>query len=130
MKTFLSLLSCSLLYITATKAQTTLSLTDPLKDRVSTRLAAPVSIPAVPVSRGIMCDCGPTKPEDQPVVLVDGERSTLASMRSLDLRTIETVDLSHDEKLIQVYGDLAKNGVIYVTLKKPATSQLKAQQPD
>jgi len=130
MKTFLTLLSCSLCCITAAQAQTTLSSPDLLKDRISTRLAAPVSIPAVPVSRKILCDCGPTKPEDQPVVLVDGERSTLASIRSLDLRTIETVDLSHDEKLIQVYGDLAKNGVIYVTLKKPANSQFKAQQPD
>ncbi|MEZ0484949.1 hypothetical protein [Fibrella aquatica] len=114
--------SCYLFISTAVQAQATYTPPDLLQERIKTRVAIPVTVQAPPTDIHLSCGCGPTKPEDQPIVLVDGKQSTLKGARSLNPSTIENIEASRDEKWIKKYGDLAKNGVIFITTKKPATN--------
>jgi hypothetical protein len=120
MKTFLTLLSCSLFSFTAVQAQTVPDTFDLLKDKISIRPAVSVTVNESPKPMVINCDCGSKKPEDQPVYVID-DKQTADELRSLNPNQIENIEVSRDEKWIKKYGDQAKNGVIFITMKKPAT---------
>ena len=54
---------------------------------------------------------------EQPLLLIDGVRSDLATLKTLDRSRIAGVEILKGPAAQQVYGDAAKNGVIVVTTK-------------
>lgn len=63
----------------------------------------------------------------QPLVLIDGEIADKDAMDKLDPNSIESVDVlkATNSAIIEKYGELAKNGVIKITLKYGATDAKK-----
>ncbi len=86
--------------------------------------ATGVTIPpkTQPENFRINCGCGPAKPEDQPLYVVDQQIVPSTIMRTLNPDTIQSIEVYKGEEAIKRYGScspLAKNGVIEITLKKP-----------
>ena len=64
-----------------------------------------------------------SKPEqDQPLVVIDGARSTPAAMKALDRSRIAAVEIIKGPSAMREYGDDAKRGVIVIRMK-PAGAQ-------
>ena len=55
---------------------------------------------------------------EQPLLLIDGVRSDLATLKSIDRSRIASVEILKGRAALQTYGDGAKNGVIVVTTKR------------
>ena len=55
---------------------------------------------------------------EQPLLLIDGVRSDLATLKSIDRSRIASVEILKGRAAMQTYGDGAKNGVIVVTTKR------------
>jgi len=60
--------------------------------------------------------------QDQPLVVIDGARSTSAAMKALDRSRIAAVEIIKGPSAIREYGDDAKRGVIVIRMK-PAGAQ-------
>ena len=54
----------------------------------------------------------------EPLVLIDGQESTLNSINTLDPNTIESISVLKDSTAISVYGKRGAEGVILVTTQK------------
>lgn len=115
------LVFCSLLSFTAAQAQATFDPSEYLLKWPKSRPTVSVTANESAKPMAINCDCRSKKPEDQPVYVID-DKQTADGLRSLNPNQIDKIDISRDAKWIQIYGDQAKNGVIFLTLKKPATS--------
>lgn len=68
--------------------------------------------------------------EKNPLVLIDGEMADMETMEKLDVNTISSVDVlkGTDEAMVEKYGDLAKNGVIMIALKKESAVAQKTSE--
>ena len=66
----------------------------------------------------------------QPLTVIDGEIADKEAVENLDVQKIESVDVLKGEnaKMIEKYGDLAKNGVIMITLKPDAENAQKSNE--
>ncbi|RYF75062.1 MAG: hypothetical protein EOO39_07525 [Cytophagaceae bacterium] len=72
-----------------------------------------------PANIMINCGCGPTKPEDQPVLVVDRSVVPYDSLRAIRPQLIESIEVYKGTKAFIQYGSKgARNGVIAVTTKK------------
>ena len=60
---------------------------------------------------------GAVSSSEQPLLLIDGVRSDLATLKTMDRSRIASVEILKGVAAQQVYGDAAKNGVIVVTTK-------------
>ncbi|MBR6180941.1 MAG: TonB family protein [Prevotella sp.] len=59
---------------------------------------------------------------ENPLVLIDGKRSSMEEMQSLDPKTIDHIDVLKDKASIDLYGEEGKNGVILITTKNAVSS--------
>ncbi|MGQ8335234.1 TonB family protein [Sunxiuqinia sp. A32] len=61
--------------------------------------------------------------DEQPLIIIGGEMATRDAMEKLDPQIIESISVLKDESkepYVEKYGDIAKNGVIEITLKSGA----------
>ena len=61
---------------------------------------------------------------ENPLVVIDGKRSTIAELKALDPQTIDNVSVLKDKASLEVFGEDGKNGVIIVTTKDAAREAL------
>ena len=54
---------------------------------------------------------------ENPLVIVDGKRSSMEALQTLDPQTIDHIDVLKDKASIELYGEEGKNGVIIITTK-------------
>ena len=59
---------------------------------------------------------------ENPLVIIDGKRSTTEEMKALDPKAIDHINVLKDKSATEVYGEEGKNGVIDITTKKAAAS--------
>ena len=57
---------------------------------------------------------------NNPLVVIDGKRSTMAELKALDPQTIDNISVLKDQASLEVFGEDGKNGVIIVTTKDAA----------
>lgn len=57
-----------------------------------------------------------------PLVIIDGKRSTMEEMQKLDPQTIDHIDVLKDEASLELYGEEGKNGVILITTMNTGSS--------
>ena len=58
-----------------------------------------------------------TDSQEDPLVIIDGKKSTKAQLEALDTKTIDHVDVLKDKSAVEIYGEEGKNGVIIITTK-------------
>lgn len=58
--------------------------------------------------------------KENPLVIIDGKRSTIEDVQALDPKAIDHIDVLKDNASIEVYGEEGKNGVIIITTKDAA----------
>jgi bla regulator protein BlaR1 len=51
--------------------------------------------------------------------MIDGKEATEKDMKKLPVSEIEKVSVNKDKEMVDKYGDKAKNGVVFITTKKP-----------
>ena len=61
---------------------------------------------------------------ENPLVVIDGKRSTIAELQKLDPQTIDNVSVLKDKASLEVFGEDGMNGVIIVTTKDAAREAL------
>ena len=61
---------------------------------------------------------------ENPLVVIDGKRSTIADLQKLDPQTIDNVSVLKDKASLEVFGEDGMNGVIIVTTKDAAREAL------
>ena len=57
---------------------------------------------------------------ENPLVVIDGKRSTIAELKALDPQTIDNISVLKDKTSLEVFGEDGKNGVIIITTKDAA----------
>ena len=55
---------------------------------------------------------------DKPLLFVDGKRTSWDGSDDFDPATIESVEVIKGKSALDRYGDDARNGVVFITLKK------------
>ncbi|WP_375446924.1 TonB-dependent receptor [uncultured Fibrella sp.] len=66
-----------------------------------------------------MCSCGPVKPEDQPLITVDGMAISYDSLpRGINPNMIQAIEVYRGKKAARYGNKAVKNGVIVITTKK------------
>lgn len=55
---------------------------------------------------------------DNPLIIIDGEKSTSDQLKQLGPDNIESVSILKDKSAVEFYGDEGKNGVVLITTKK------------
>jgi TonB family protein len=63
---------------------------------------------------------------ENPLVLIDGKRSTIEEVQALDPQAIDHIDVLKDKAAIEVYGEEGKNGVILITTKNATRETVTA----
>ena len=74
---------------------------------------APITIKVVNEMKG---------PMEEPLVIVDGKRSSMEEVKTIDVKTIDHIDVLKDKASIELFGEEGKNGVILITTKKAVLS--------
>jgi hypothetical protein len=46
-------------------------------------------------------------------------------MASLDMKSVESIEVNKDSTTVKLYGEAAKNSVVIITTKKAAKTKLK-----
>ena len=83
-----------------------------LEVKADTALATvPISIKVIDGEKGN---------KENPLVIIDGKRSTIEEVQALDPKAIDHIDVLKDKASIEVYGEEGKNGVIIITTKDAA----------
>ncbi len=54
---------------------------------------------------------------ENPLFIIDGKRSSIEEMQTLDPKTIDHITVLKDKASIDLYGEEGKNGVILITTK-------------
>jgi TonB family protein len=58
-----------------------------------------------------------------PLYVIDGVKTDEATMKALDQKSIESINVIKDAKGVMTYGEEGKNGVILITTKSPKSSK-------
>ena len=74
---------------------------------------APISIRVVDEMKGNLAN---------PLVIIDGKRSSMEELKALDPKTIDHIDVLKDKASTELYGEAGKNGVILITTKNAVKS--------
>ena len=74
---------------------------------------APISIRVVDEMKGDLAN---------PLVIIDGKRSSMEEVKALDPKTIDHIDVLKDKASTELYGEEGKNGVIIITTKNAVKS--------
>lgn len=66
---------------------------------------------------------------DQPLYVIDGEKTDYANLSVLDPKDIESIKVLRDLSSIAIYGKEGQNGVIVITTKKHAEKSESKEKP-
>ena len=55
--------------------------------------------------------------QGDPLIIIDGKKSTKEQLEAFDSKTIDHVDVLKDKASVEIYGEEGKNGVIIITTK-------------
>jgi bla regulator protein BlaR1 len=53
------------------------------------------------------------------LIMIDGKEASEKEMKQVPVSEIEKVSVNKDKEMVDKYGDKAKNGVVFITTKKP-----------
>jgi TonB family protein len=67
--------------------------------------------------RGQMIYLDKVDSQGDPLVIIDGKKSTKEQLVALDSKTIDHIDVLKDKTAAEIYGEEGKNGVIIITTK-------------
>lgn len=79
--------------------------------KADTTVSAPISVSVRGVAVEMKGDL------ENPLVIIDGKRSSMEELQTLDPQTIDHIDVLKDKASIDLYGEDGKNGVILITTK-------------
>lgn len=79
---------------------------------------ADTAVSTAPVTIKIMDDMKGNL--ENPLVVIDGKRTSIKELQTLDPKTIDHIDVLKDKASLEVFGEEGKNGVIIVTTKGAA----------
>ncbi|MBC5775080.1 hypothetical protein H8S95_13465 [Pontibacter sp. KCTC 32443] len=68
--------------------------------------------------RTVVRESFPITQNPSPLIILDGRGYTMEALNNLKLEDVETIKAETDKKITMMYGEMGKQGVVFITTKK------------